>query len=116
MLFRSAAPVKRFLGRKGNRFRVVPATDVVAFVSENGLTKMLAAGDHYWISPTLNELEARLEAAHFCRISRAAIVNLDAVHELAPAAGGHGEVTLRDGTRLEVSRRRYRELTDRLEG
>ncbi len=110
----AAAPVKRFLGRKGSRFRVVPATEVLAFVSENGLTKMLAAGDHYWLVPTLNDLEARLDAAQFCRISRAAIVNLDAVHELSPAAGGHGELTLRDGTRLEVSRRRFRDLTDRL--
>ena len=110
----AAAPLKRFLGRKGNRFRAVVAADVLAFVSENGLTKMLAAGDHYWLSPTLNDLEARLDASQFCRVSRAAIVNLDAVHEVAPASGGHGEVTLRDGTRLEVSRRRFRDLTDRL--
>ena len=113
---RAAAPVKRFLGRKGSRFRVVPAGDVLAFVSENGLTKMLAAGDHYWLSPTLNDLDARLDDSQFFRISRAAIVNLDAVHELSPAAGGHGELTLRDGTRLEVSRRRFRDLTDRLGG
>lgn len=113
---RAAAPVKRFLARKGNRFRVVAATDVLAFVSENGLTKLLATGDHYWLSPTLSELEARLDAAQFCRISRAAIVNLDAVHELTPATGGHGELTLRDGTRLEVSRRRFRDLTERLGG
>ena len=112
----AAAPVKRFLGRKGNRFRVVAATDVLAFVSENGLTKLLAAGDHYWVSPTLNDLEARLDPAQFLRISRAAIVNLDAIEELTPAASGNGDVTLRDGTRLEVSRRRYRELTDRLAG
>ena len=112
----AAAPVKRFLGRKGHRFRVVPAGDVLAFVSENGLTKMLAAGEHYWVPPTLNDLESRLDPAQFFRISRAAIVNLDAVHELAPAQGGHGELTLRDGTQLEVSRRRFRDLTTRLDG
>ena len=110
----AAAPVRRFLGRKGNRFRVVAASDVLAFVSENGLTKLLAAGEHYWVSPTLNDLEARLDAAQFCRISRAAIVNLDAIEELTPSASGNGEVTLRDGTKLEVSRRRFKELTDRL--
>ena len=110
----ATAAVKRFLGRKGTRFRVVPAADVLAFVSENGLTKMLTAGDYYWLSPTLNELETRLDVSQFCRISRAAIVNLDAVHELSSATGGHGELTLRDGTRLEVSRRRFRDLTDRL--
>ena len=112
---RAAAPVKRFLGRTGHRFRVIAAADVLAFVSDSGLTKMLAAGEQYWVSPTLNDLEARLDASQFCRISRAAIVNLDAVHELIPASVGHGELTLRDGTRLEVSRRRYRDLTARLE-
>ena len=110
----ATAPMKRFLARKGNRFRVVSADDVLCFVSENGLTKLQTAGEHYWIPPTLNELEAQVDAAQFFRISRAAIVNLDAVHELIPGATGQGEVTLRDGTRLEVSRRRYKDLTERL--
>jgi DNA-binding LytR/AlgR family response regulator len=36
------------------------------------------------------------------------------VRELRPAEGGHGEAVLRDGSRVDVSRRRYRELTERL--
>ena len=106
----------RFLARKGAAFRVVPARDVLYFASENGLTKLQAAGQHYWMQPTLNDLEARLEPSQFFRISRAAIVNLDAVRDVAPSAGGHGEVTLVDGSRLEVSRRRVTELTERLGG
>jgi two-component system, LytTR family, response regulator len=88
----------RFLARKGTTYRVVPAREVVAFVSEDGLTKLLAAGQHYWMNPTLNELEARLDPRRFFRISRAAIVSLDAVKEVEPDAGGHGDVVLRDGT------------------
>ena len=110
----SSTPLKRFLARKGNRFRVIAATDVVCFVSENGLTKLQTAHEHFWISPTLNDLEERIDPAQFFRISRAAIVNLDAVHELTPGDGGQGGVTLRDGTRLEVSRRRFREFSERL--
>lgn len=110
----SPAPLKRFLARKGNRFRVVSATDVVCFVSENGLTKLQTASEHFWISPTLNDLEQCIDPAQFFRISRAAIVNLDAVHEVTPEEGGQGAVALRDGTRLEVSRRRFRDLTERL--
>jgi two-component system LytT family response regulator len=109
------APV-RFLARKGASYRVVNSREVLCFVSEDGITHLRAGDQQYWMPPTLNELEARLDPRHFFRISRAAIVNLDAVKELAPTAGGHGEVTLRDGTRLEVSRRRFRELTDRLGG
>ena len=104
----------RFLARTGTTYRVVPAREVLAFVSEDGLTKLVAAGQHYWMNPTLNELEGRLDPRRFFRISRAAIVNLDAVKEVEPDAGGHGDVVLRDGSRLEVSRRRFKELTERL--
>jgi two-component system, LytTR family, response regulator len=110
-----AAPT-RFLARKGTTYRVVPAREVLAFVSEDGLTKLLAPGQHFWMNPTLNELEARLDPRRFFRVSRAAIVNLDAVKEVEPDAGGHGDVLLRDGTRLEVSRRRFKDLTERLSG
>jgi len=104
----------RFLARRGATFRVVPSGDVLCFVSESGLTKLQATGQYYWMQPTLNDLEARLDPRQFFRISRAAIVNLDAVREVAPLAGGQGQVTLADGTRLEVSRRRFTDLTNRL--
>lgn len=110
----SSASLKRFLARKGNRFRVIAATDVVCFVSENGLTKLQTSSEHFWIAPTLNDLEDRIDPAQFFRISRAAIVNLDAVHEVTPGDSGQGSVTLRDGTRLEVSRRRFRDFSERL--
>jgi two-component system LytT family response regulator len=109
------APV-RFLARRGSTFRVVPVGEVLGFVSEDGLTRLVTAGQHCWMQPTLNELDARLDPAQFCRISRAAIVNLDAVREVAPQDGGQGVVTLADGTKLDVSRRRLAELTSRLSG
>jgi two-component system LytT family response regulator len=112
----AAAPPARFLGRRGSAYRVVAARDVLCFVSEDGITKLHAADQHYWMSPTLNDLETRLDTRQFFRISRGAIVNLDAVREVAPTAGGHGEVTLKDGSKHEVSRRRFKELTERLGG
>jgi two-component system LytT family response regulator len=112
----AAAPPARFLARRGAAYRVVPARDVLCFASEDGITKLYAADQHYWMSPTLNDLETRLDARQFFRISRAAIVNLDAVREVAPTTGGHGEVTLKDGSKHEVSRRRFKELTEKLGG
>jgi two-component system LytT family response regulator len=112
----AAAPPSRFLARRGSAYRVVPARDVLCFLSEDGITKLHAADQQYWMSPTLNDLEERLDPKRFFRVSRGVIVNLDAVRELAPTAGGHGEVTLKDGSRHEVSRRRFKDLTERLEG
>jgi two-component system LytT family response regulator len=68
------------------------------------------------MAPTLNDLEERLDPRQFFRISRAAIVNLDAVRDVAPSGAGGGALSLKDGTRHEVSRRRFRELTERLGG
>jgi two-component system LytT family response regulator len=113
---RAASPPIRFLARAGSSYRVVNSREVLCFVSEEGTTQVHVAGQRFWMPPTLNELEDRLDPRVFFRVSRAAIVNLDAVKEVAPTAGGHGEVTLRDGTRVQVSRRRFRELTDRLGG
>ena len=70
----------------------------------------------YILDPTLNDLEERLDPAQFFRVSRAAIVNLDSVSEVLPLTGGTADVMLKDGVRLEVSRRRVRDLLQRLDG
>jgi len=104
----------RFLGRRGPRFHVVGAADVVFFSSEEGQTRLQARELHYWMQPTLADLERRLDPARFFRVSRAAIVNLDAVREVAPREGGHGEATLSNGMTIGVSRRRMADLMGRL--
>lgn len=106
----------RFLVRNGTRYLVVPEQRVLYFGTEGSLTRLVADNGQYWMDPTLNDLEQRLDPARFFRVSRAAIVCLNAVAEVTPIAGGSGEVALRDGKRLDVSRRRYRALLDALAG
>jgi two-component system LytT family response regulator len=112
---RPAGPV-RFLVRNASHYLVVPEARVLYFASEDGLTKLVADGAQYWMDPTLNELEQRLDGSRFFRISRAALVHLQAVAEVFPMPGGSGEVLLKNGHRLEVSRRRFRELLDAVVG
>jgi two-component system, LytTR family, response regulator len=105
----------RFLAKRGSRFRVVPQSDVLFFSFADGQTKLHSTGRDYWMQPSLSDLEKRLDPRVFFRISRAAIVSLDAVQEVLPLIGGHGQVVLKGGARLEVSRRRLKELIARLE-
>lgn len=105
----------RFLGKRANRFHVIPQDDVVYFISEGGLTKLCTDNDHYWMQPTMSELENRIDSSVFFRISRSIIVNLNAVKQVAPLVGGFGEVVLSQGARLDVSRRRFKSLLKRLE-
>lgn len=115
----AAAPAlphaQRLLARAGERYVVIPVQDIVAFLSEAGLTRLFTRDKDYWMDPTLNDLETRLDPAHFFRISRSALIRIDEVREVAPMPGGSGEVALKSGRRLEVSRRRFRDLLDRLE-
>lgn len=110
---RPAAPA-RFLVRSGAHYLVVGEPRVLYFGTEGSLTRLVADNGQYWMDPSLNELEQRLDPARFFRISRAALINLNAVTEVVPVSGGSGEVVLKNGHRLEVSRRRYRDLLDAL--
>jgi two-component system LytT family response regulator len=111
-----AIPPARFLVKSGSHYTVVAESRVLYFTSDVGLTKLVADGAQFWMDPTLNDLEQRLDPARFFRISRAALVSLSAVAEVYPMPGGSGEVRLKNGERLEVSRRRYRALLDALGG
>ncbi len=106
----------RLLARCGDRYRVIPQQEAVYLLSDGGLTRLHTRERSYVLDPTLNDLEERLDPAFFFRVSRAAIVNLDCVTEILPLAGGLADVVLSTGVRLEVSRRRLKDLLDRLAG
>ncbi len=105
----------RFLARRGARFRVIPATEVVAFMFADGMTRVMTAGEQLSMQPTLASLALRLDPQQFFQVSRNAIVRLDAVKEAKPFSDGNGEIVLSNGQTLPVTRRRWRDLLDRLE-
>jgi two-component system LytT family response regulator len=105
----------RFLGRKGNKFHVVPRHDVVAFTFHDGLTRLHTATEQLWMQPTLAALARRLDPQSFLQVSRTAIVHLDAIREAKPFSDGTGEVVLSNGATFPVTRRRWRLLMERLE-
>ena len=106
----------RFLARSGSKYRVVTQNEVEYFSFEDGLSVLHTATGRYIMDPTLNVLETRLDPNQFFRVSRGVIVRLDSLLEVSPLTGGFGEVHLRSGARLQVSRRRFRQLLERLEG
>jgi two-component system LytT family response regulator len=104
----------RLLARCADRIHIIPQTDVVYLSSDGGLTRAHTKERQYVLEPTLNDLEELVDPAMFFRISRSAIVNLDVVAEVHLLVGGTADVALKSGARLEVSRRRLKDLLDRL--
>jgi two-component system LytT family response regulator len=105
----------RFLARRGARFRVVPATDVIAFTFVDGVTHVQTAAEQLSMQPTLAALARRLDPDQFFQVSRTTIIRLDAVKEARPFSDGTGEIVLANGQTMIVARRRWRELLNRLE-
>ena len=105
----------RFLAKRGNRFRVVPANEVVAFIFVDGVTHLLTTTEQLSMQPTLASLARRLDTESFFQVSRNAIIRLDAVKEAKPFSDGTGEILLGNGQAMTVARRRWRALLDRLE-
>ncbi|MEZ5288550.1 MAG: LytTR family DNA-binding domain-containing protein [Vicinamibacterales bacterium] len=95
---------------------MVPATEVVAFVFDEGVTRVITSAEQLTMQPTLAALARRLDADQFCAISRTVIVRLDAVREARPFPDGTGEAILANGMAVPVARRRWRVLLDRLGG
>jgi two-component system LytT family response regulator len=112
---RGTARAARFLVRHAGSYLVVPESRVLCFTSDGGLTRLVTDSASYLMDPTLNDLEERLAPSRFFRVSRSALISLNAVVEVHPLPGGSGEVVLKGGQRLEVTRRRFRDLLESLE-
>ena len=106
----------RFLARRGNRFKVVPADEVVAFTFVDGITHLLTATEQLSMQPTLIALARRLDPTAFFQISRSAIIRLDAVKEARPFSDGTGEILLANGQTVPVARRRWQAMLAKLSG
>jgi two-component system LytT family response regulator len=80
------------------------------------LTYAATPTKNYVVDHTIQELEQKLDPRKFIRIHRAALLNLDYVHELNSWFAGRMMVRLKDDKRTEltVSRDRVRVLKQRL--
>ena len=104
---------ERFTVLVKGRILVLAWAQVSHLRTENRLLFVHTLEGRFVLDRSLDELEAAL-APRFFRTHRSAMVALDAIRELLPDPGGTGEIRLRDGSRIPVSRDRMPELRTRL--
>jgi two-component system LytT family response regulator len=88
---------------------VIPAAEIDWIGADDYYARLHVGTKTYLLRESLSSLETRLDRSRFARVHRAAIVQLDRVRELRTTAHGD-EAILRDGSRIQVSRRRRAEL------
>jgi two-component system LytT family response regulator len=95
----------RLTVRDGARYRVV-ATRAIRWVEACGNYVLLHTSEGDILHRmTMAQLERVLPEGRFARIHRGTIVNVDEIAEILPTSHGDADVTLRDGTTLQLSRR-----------
>jgi two-component system LytT family response regulator len=107
---------RRIATRVGERISFLDLDQVTHVMASDKLTYAVVNGRQHCVDQTVSDLEQRLDPAHFLRIHRAVLVNVNWIQELNSWFGGKVVVTLKDAqhTQLTVARDRVRALKSRL--
>ena len=97
-------PITRITVREADRVHFVRVADVDYFEGAGNYIRLRVAERAYRIRATLSGLMPRLDPAHFVRIHRSVIVNVERIREVQPWFGGDYIAILTTGQRLRVSR------------
>jgi len=92
-----------FVDDRGKLVPVVLA-DVERIVAEQNYVRLCAPGRELLHRGTIVALSAVLDPDRFVRVSRSAILRIDAIRELRPIGHGDLEAVLHSGARVRVSR------------
>ena len=102
-------PHREFVALKtGGKITLVRTTEIDWIDAEGDYVCVHTHGKKHLVRGRISEMETSLDPGRFARIHRSAIVNLEQIRELEPMFNGEYSLSLRDGTKLTVSRS-YRE-------
>lgn len=102
------AYLDRLVIKVGNKRKVVGASEVKYFLSEEHVTRVFLDGADYAYDLSLTQLQERLDPERYARIHRNCLVKMEEIASYGQ--GPHPEVVLKDGTRLKASREGARAL------
>jgi hypothetical protein len=105
-----SGPLERILVSVGDRTTLITVDEIDWIEARSYYARLHVGPRHFLVRQSMNSLEQRLDSRRFARIHRSTIVNLDRVVQLQPFDRRSYIVTLRDGQRLMMSRRRRRLL------
>jgi two-component system, LytTR family, response regulator len=103
---------ERLVVKDGERFVLIRTEEVDWLESADNYVRLHVGKRAFLLRGTLAAVESRLDPRRFLRIHRSTIVNLDRVQDFQLWFQGEYIVTLRDGTRLNVSRAHRGKLLD----
>ena len=112
------APARQYLERilveDGHRRVIVELGDVDRVEADRNYVLLITGRTAHRVRGSISDLETQLDPAQFVRLNRSTIVNVKRIAHLEPAGHGDYHITLRDGTRVRLSRRYTESVAGRL--
>jgi len=99
---------ERLAVKSNGRIVFLRLTDIDLVEAADNYVKLYVGKETHMLRETMTALEEKFPPDRFVRISRSAIVNIESVKELHPMFHGEYMITLRNGTRVTLTRS-YRE-------
>jgi len=97
--------IERIPVKKREEIFLVPVGEISSIVADGELLHLTTLKlERYSINFRLKDLELRLDEKQFVRLSRGALVNLDAIGRVSPMPGGTYLVTMKNGQEITSSR------------
>lgn len=104
--------LKRISVRTGGRIHFINVEDIDWIEADNQYVKIHTGARLQVHRQSLSELESLLDPAHFIRIHRSTIVNVDRITSLEPHFRGDFVISLQNNTKLKLAKSRKEALRD----
>lgn len=106
--------LERIPVKKRGEILLVPVSEIASIIADGELLHITTEkNQRYVINFRLKDLESRLDAEKFVRLSRGALANVEMFEKVIPVAGGTYQITLKNNQQISTSRQQSRILRDR---
>ncbi len=106
--------IERIFVKTGSKIDVVPVPEIVRIESEDDYVEIFTAKGKFLKKETMNYLEKVLPKDTFVRVHRSSIINLNNIQKIEKYGKDSSMVILKDGSRVNVSKSRIKDLKNQL--
>lgn len=109
-----AEVIERIFVKTGNKIDVVPVPEIIHIESEDDYVEIFTPKGKFLKKETMNYLEKVMPKETFVRVHRSSIININHIQKIEKYGKDSSMVILKDGSRVNVSKSRIKDLRNQL--
>jgi len=106
--------IERIFVKTGSKIDVVPVSEIVRVEAQDDYVEIITPKGKFLKNETMNYLEKVLPKDTFVRVHRSNIININNINKIEKYGKDSSMVILQDGSRVNVSKSRIKELKNQL--